>query len=183
MVGALIAPLFTAAFILTAVLRYKSLLANTLAFTGALLLSLWTVRRVIAWTRNLRNAPPLGVVSVFATALIALAIAIPLTAAMETYTSTLQKLASEASDLGQSCQVYIINMRSNGGASETEKLETAKLGCQEYAHKRQSSYLLNNKPLRLLVPEGSDLLTSVIGSLLAFAAALFILKKSRTRRA
>ena len=40
-----------------------------------------------------------------------------------------------------------------------------------------------NKPLRLLVPEGSDLLKSVIGSILAFAAALVILKKSRNRRA
>ena len=184
LVGALLGPLlFTSGLILTAVLRYESVLTNTLALTGAFLLALWTVRRVIAWTRNLRNAPPLGVVPVFAAALIALAIAIPLTAATETYTSTLQKLASESSELEQSSQKFIAYMHLNHRESETEKLEEAKLGCEEHAHKSQSFYLLNNKPLRLLVPEGSDLLKSVIGSVLAFAAALVILKKSRNRRA
>jgi serine/threonine protein kinase len=182
LVGALFAPLFIVARILTAVLTYHSLLVNTLAFISALLLSVWVVRRVIAWTRNLRNTPPLGVVAVSATALIALAIAIPLTAAMHSYVSTLQGLLHESTDLNQSHQEYIQRMHDNSRVSETEKLETAKSRCQEYARKNQSSELLSNQPLKLRIPEGRDLAKSVIGSLLALAAAFFILKKSRTVR-
>jgi hypothetical protein len=73
------------------------------------------VRRVLAWTRNLRNAPPFAVVSIFATTLIALAIAFPLTAAMRSYTTTCQELGSEVIELNQSHQEYIATMHPLSG--------------------------------------------------------------------
>ncbi|NNC88019.1 MAG: serine/threonine protein kinase [Akkermansiaceae bacterium] len=156
-----------------------------LALAAAIIISIWTVRRLLAWTRNRRSAPSFSVAGIAAIVLIALAIAIPFTAARQSYRTSSRELVSQSIELERSHQEYILHrMASDRKTPGEEKLKEARSQCEAYAKMSQASKLLTARPIKLMMPKGPGLFEFLIWSPLALLGAFVLLsfRRFRTRR-
>lgn len=194
MIGASLFPLFLMwGFLLNAMLKmsppanwqYRVTLP-ALALVAAILISIWTVRRILSWTRNRRSAPSFSVLGIAAIVLIALALAIPFTQAAQSYRNSNQELVSQSVELEQSHQEYILyGMFRDQITPQEEKLRQARSQTEAYAKTNQAWYLLSARPIKLMMPEGSGLRKVLIWSPLALLGTFVLLsfRKFRTHRA
>ena len=156
---------------------------TTLGFMAIVLLPLWGGRRLLAWSRNLRNAPSLSIKSVIVTAAICLAVAVPFTAAKKSYWNGSTELGMETSRLSSDHQTFIIFKFQDQRTPKEQKLEEARRRVQEYAKTAQALELYRGRPFKFALPEGSTLTESMIWSAVALLVAIVVLFAFRPRRA
>ncbi|MFT6794610.1 MAG: serine/threonine protein kinase [Rubritalea sp.] len=182
-IGTLLLPLLVGlASIVFGVSKFNDLWINALGLSCGIILSLWVVRRVLAWIRNYRNPPSFSIRLTIATALIGLAIAIPFTSLKDGYRSATRQLASDSSDANRSHQEYITMMHHNQRLSQSEKLAETKRGCEDYAQKSQRFYLHRAKPLKMQIPEGNGFIISLVFSILSLAVGMVLIFKFRPHK-
>lgn len=172
------------------VFSYSSMWTNVFALSLLILLALWGTRRLVAWTRNFRNAPPFRPVLVAATVLVAFSVALPLTFSQRAdRLFHPYQLAEDYQDAVEKHQLAFVRIQVDldeegpGRYYPEERVEEARDAVEAYSDAYQRLSLSNARPFHLAFPKGGDRIMMFAIPPVPLLLAFLLLRKFRPRRA